>query len=194
MKLITSGFRLLLVYLVMTMKIHGQCTVTVSASTSIACSGENFTLSTTTSGCGTGLQYLWSTGDVTSSIVTSVVNQGFTQINVTYTVSVTGSTGSTTATRTVVIRPEPQFHVSNLRPSICSQDCTMILMGSNVNGIQYNYTAQQTDVTGASNGNGVIINQQLTLTGIGSGSVQYTITPRVSNCYGQPKNALVQVI
>jgi hypothetical protein len=70
----------------------------------------------------------------------------------------------------------------------------MILMGSNVNGIQYNYTAQQLDVTGASNGNGAIINQKLTLTGIGSGSVQYTITPRVSNCYGQPKTALVQVI
>lgn len=171
-----------------------QCVVTLNASTTVACSGEAFILSVSTSGCGTGLQYLWSTGDMNSSISTSVINQGNVNINAVYTVTVTGSNGTSTASKTIPIRPEPQFSITNAKPYICSQDCTLIIFNSNVAGVQYNYSAIPTDVTGAANGTGAVIKQKLNLITIGSGQVLYNVTPRIANCYGQMQSTIVQVI
>lgn len=171
-----------------------QCSVSISASTTTACSGEAFIISVTTSGCGTGLQYLWSTGDMNSSISTSVVNQTNGNINAVYTVTVTGSNGSSTASKTIPIRPEPQFSITNAKPYICSQDSTLLIFNSNVSGVQYNYTAIPTDVSGAANGTGAVVKQRLNLTTIGSGQVLYNVTPRIANCYGQMQSTLVQVI
>lgn len=171
-----------------------QCTVTLNSSTTTACSGEAFILSVTTSGCGTGLQYLWSTGDMNSSVSTSVINQTNGNINAVYTVTVTGSNGSSTASKTIAVRPEPQFSITNAKPYICSQDSTMLIFNSNVAGVQYNYTAIPTDVTGAANGTGAVVKQKLNLIAIGSGQVQYNVTPRIANCYGQMQSTIVQVL
>ncbi len=171
-----------------------QCSVSLNASTTTACSGEAFIISVTTSGCGTGLQYLWSTGDMNSSISTSVVNQTNGNINAVYTITVTGSNGSSTASKTIPIRPELQFSITNAKPYICSQDSTLLIFNSNVSGVQYNYTAIPTDVSGAANGTGAVVKQRLNLTTIGSGQVLYNVTPRIANCYGQMQSATVQVI
>lgn len=171
-----------------------QCSVSLSASTTVACSGESFIISATTSGCGTGLQYLWSTGDMTSTISTSVINQTYGNLNSVYTVTVTGSLGSTTASKSIVIRPEPQFSVFNATPSICSEDSSLIIMNSNISSVLYSYSVIQSGVTGATNGNGAVIKHKLTLTGNYNGNVLYQITPRISNCYGNPQSAVVDVI
>lgn len=171
-----------------------QCSVTLNASTTAACSGEAFIISATTSGCGTGLQYLWNTGDMNSSISTSVVNQTYVNINAVYTITVTGSAGTSTASKTIPVRPEPQFSIYNAKPYICSQDSTLIIFSSNVSGVQYNYTVVPTDVTGAANGTGAVVKQKLNLTAQGSGQVLYNVIPRIATCYGQMQSTIVQVI
>lgn len=171
-----------------------QCSVSLNASTTVACSGEAFIISVTTSGCGTGLQYLWNTGDMNSSLSTSVINQTNGNINAVYTVTVTGSAGTSTASKTIQVRPEPQFTITNSKPDICSEDSTLLIFSSSVSGVQYNYSVVPTDVTGATNGTGAVVKQKLTLTGIGSGQVIYNVTPRIAACYGQMQSTLVQVI
>ena len=80
--------------------------------------------------------------------------------------------------------------------AICSQNQTSIIL-TNPNGVPgtvFSWTANASNVTGASNGNGSSIAQTLSSSdGINTGTVIYTITPTANFCTGQPISVTVTV-
>ncbi len=80
--------------------------------------------------------------------------------------------------------------------AICSQTQTSIVL-TNPNGVPgtvFNWTANASNVTGASNGNGSSIIQTLSSSdGANNGTVVYTITPTANICTGLPISVTVTV-
>ncbi|MCI9846458.1 PKD-like domain-containing protein [Flavobacterium pectinovorum] len=87
---------------------------------------------------------------------------------------------------TINVTPTP-IAISNISSaSICSGDTTSILLSSNLPGTTFVWNVVQTNVTGASAGNGNTIVQTLTCNGNNPGQVVYMVTPITNGCEGLP--------
>ncbi|MES2285617.1 MAG: PKD-like domain-containing protein, partial [Bacteroidota bacterium] len=97
-----------------------------------------------------------------------------------------GGCSADSATTSVTIVPTPVATATPSAQSICSGAATSIVLTSLLPGTTYAWTVVQTNVSGASAGNGSSIVQTLTATGTVSGTAIYTITPTVGTCTGAP--------
>jgi gliding motility-associated-like protein len=103
-----------------------------------------------------------------------------------------GTCPGTYKTATVTVNPVTTATPS--APTICSGSAPNMTLTSPVLGTTFDWTVQQTNVSGASNvTNSNTINQVLTLIGASSGNVVYTVTPSASGCAGTPVNFTVIV-
>ena len=94
---------------------------------------------------------------------------------------------------TLTINPIPVVSATPVSQTICSDLSTGISLTSQVSGATFSWTVTQRGVTGAINGSGSFIAQQLTVTGQTPGTVTYTITPTANGCSGTPVNVAVKV-
>ena len=95
------------------------------------------------------------------------------------------------ATTIVTIKPKPV--ASCLPQLICSGQTTNLIISSTIPGSTYAWTASETGVSGAVNGSGDVISQNLFTTGLINGTVVYTIIPSFDGCDGDPINVTVTV-
>ena len=94
---------------------------------------------------------------------------------------------------TITVNPGPVATANPSTQTICSGSTTDIDLTSNVTGTIFEWTVTQTGVTGASQGTGANISQELTASGITPGSVIYNITPTAEGCEGNPIQVTVTV-
>ena len=140
------------------------------------CSGQSFSLPTTSL---EGINGTWSPAFNNSQTTT-------------YTFTPASGSGSCAATSTsmqIVINPVPV--VTAQGQNLCTGDTTNISLNSSIPGTTFSWTAVSSNVSGASNGTGNVINQVLTSSG--GGNVTYTITPTTGICTGNPVNVVVNV-
>ena len=91
---------------------------------------------------------------------------------------------SQTGSVVVSVIPVPLVNTVVSSPTICSGQPTGISLSSNVTTATYNWTITQSGVIGASLGNGSIISQILTATGVVPGTVTYSIMANEGVCQG----------
>lgn len=77
--------------------------------------------------------------------------------------------------------------------TLCSGQTTNINLTAPDTTTTFSWTATSTNVVGFSNGSGNAINQLLTYTGTGTGTVIYTITPHLNGCNGTPAIVTITV-
>jgi uncharacterized protein (TIGR02145 family) len=146
--------------------------------------GTTFTWTTTASSPNLS-GYSNGSGDL---IAQSVTNSGNTIQTVTYTVSPTAWGCPPGASQNVILTVNPEPHVTNpiLISQICSSASTSIYPQSSVANSTYTWTASGSsgNVTGYSNGSGMMIIQQLVNTGFNLETVTYQVTPIANSCYG----------
>jgi hypothetical protein len=134
------------------------------------CAGSNATLNA--SGASS---YLWSTSDVTASIVVSPAVTA--PYSVTGTDAITGCTAIATSTVTVV--PLPDINNSSLNIDICSGQAVAFTPTSTAPGATFAWTFATADagVTGMSASGSGIVNDVLVNSSAAAGIVTYIITP-----------------
>lgn len=99
--------------------------------------------------------------------------------------------GSSRTAVTLTITQEPiATFTGNL--NYCSGETTAINLQSDVVGTTFSWTIAATNVTGAANGSGTTINQNL-ITNSPSGTVTYLVTPTFNGCPGTPISITVNV-
>src|SRR5690606_12882465 len=95
----------------------------------------------------------------------------------------------------VVVKPLPSATASDV--TICSGENAQIAINANpknVVGTTFSWVATPSaNVLGSYDGNGSMINQQLTTTDANIGTVIYTITPSSNSCDGTPLNVTATV-
>jgi hypothetical protein len=173
-----------------------------SSGTATICSGGTINLPFTSNITST---YIWSatdnantTGESTTAQTTSTLNNTITSsapssTNVSYTVqptSLAGCQGSFWPV-TITVNSLPVATATPGSQTICSGSNTSISLSSSIAGTTYSWTAAPSGVTGASAGSGSLISQ--VLTSASGGTVNYTITPTVSGCTGNPITVIINV-
>jgi gliding motility-associated-like protein len=93
----------------------------------------------------------------------------------------------------VLINPSPSLTISPLQDTVCSGSAPSIALSSNVAGATFNWVVSQTNATGATNGSGSTIAQNLTNNSTTPGLVSYTITVSTGSCIGDTSIATVVV-
>ena len=181
----------------------------VTPNTNSLCSGETIDIlltsnvpgstfswtSTSPTVSGHSSSVLGSTATTISQILT--LNTGVTATGqVTYAIiaEANGCAGPTTFV-TIDVNPKPEVSVNGANPSaLCSGNTTAISFSSNVSNTIYSWTVQSvTGVSGAFNGSGASIAQQLQTTGLSSGVVVYEVIPSLNGCLGTPVLVTVNV-
>ena len=95
---------------------------------------------------------------------------------------------------TVSVNPIPDVTVSGDGQQICSSGTTNVSFESALNNTVFTWVVQSsTGVSGASNGSGSIIQQELEATGLSQGIVVYQVTPSLNGCVGTPATVTVYV-
>ena len=100
---------------------------------------------------------------------------------------------------TVTVNPTPVLTLNPQAQTLCSGTTASVLCTSNVGNTNLSWIQSSTNVSGASNGNGISVNgvytlsQALQSTTNAAGSVSYTITPSALGCVGNSEQALVTV-
>ena len=159
---------------------------TVSVNSPSVCSGASATVTATPATTGS-YTYSWTVpsgatnpGNVASFSTTAIGN---------YSLIMTDNV-STCASASVSVNVTENAIPDVLNPpslqTICSGENTGVGLLSSVAGTTFSWTVISTGVTGASAGNGIIISQVLTASGISSGTVDYTVTPTANGCVGTP--------
>ncbi len=87
---------------------------------------------------------------------------------------------------TITVKPSLLAVALPATKTICSGSSVLILLTSNIPGTTFSWIANQTNVSGASNGSNDTIAQTLTATGATQGTVIYTVTPVAGACSGLP--------
>jgi len=95
--------------------------------------------------------------------------------------------------RTVTIKPIPVVTATPTPSTICSGATTNIVLSSSPVGATFNWTATQTDISGASAGSGNTISQILTSNSNLLGTANYLITPTLDSCVGLPVSSIINV-
>lgn len=94
----------------------------------------------------------------------------------------------------VLVNPIPDLVIISNPNPICSGQNTNISFISSISATTFNWVVLSSNgITGASNGTGTIIQQNLTTTGLNQGSVTYEVTPSLNGCNGLPKTVTVLV-
>ena len=149
--------------------------------------GSTFTSGNLACGGASGVTNVWS--PATGLNVTTGNNViASPTVTTTYTVTSTEASSGcvTTDDITITVTPGPVATASPNSQIICSGQSTNIALSSVPAGATYNWTVAQSGVSGASAGNGSTISQVLSLTGLLSGTANYTITPTIGGCVGTP--------
>jgi hypothetical protein len=130
------------------------------------------------------------------AIVDTPVNTGNTIGYVTYTITpqVNGCNGSP-VNYVVTVLPVPT--ADGLDVTICSGQNAVVNINTNpanVSGTTFSWIVlPSANVLGAINGNGSLINQNLSLTDFNTGTVTYQITPAANGCNGPIRNIVVTI-
>lgn len=106
--------------------------------------------------------------------------------------SINGCSGLTIKVA-ITVNPIPQITANPDKETICSGGETNISLASNVGTTTFDWTVNQTGVTGALSGSGSTIEQTLTTRELKEGLAEYTITPKVNGCLGTQKSVIVKV-
>ena len=77
--------------------------------------------------------------------------------------------------------------------TICSGNPIQLVLAATSANATFSWTATSSDVTGFGPGSGSIINQTLSYAGTSSGTVIYTVLPKVGSCEGVPLTITVTV-
>ncbi|CAG0993142.1 Xyloglucanase Xgh74A [Flavobacteriales bacterium] len=129
-----------------------------------------------------------------STISQTLTATGGTNGTATYTITPTANgCAGTPITVVVTVKPNPVATATPPDDSICSGETVNINLSSNVGGTSFAWTVTQTNVTGASNGNGSVISQTLNTVMQSSGTAVYTATPTANACVGSPITITVVV-
>ena len=165
------------------------------------CSGDQTNISLTSSPAGSSFSWTVAQNQVTGAFngIGNTINQ---TLNAT-------STGTGTATYSVTpsangcpgipsevvitIGSNPIVTATPTSEILCSGSTTGITFTSVPAGASFNWTVNQSGVTGGVAGTGSAINHTLNTTGAAQGTVTYTITPSVGTCVGLPIDVTVTV-
>jgi hypothetical protein len=176
----------------------------VNAASQEICSGQTTSIAISTSKNVAGTTFSWTASPANATGASggsgTSINQTLTATTtsngtVTYAITPTanGCTG-TTINPVATVKPTPTVNVNNSLPSICSGDATSISMSTNgVAGTVLSWTVSQLNVSGAANGSGSSIIQNLSATSNIAGSAAYTVVPTANGCTGSSGNATVTV-
>jgi gliding motility-associated-like protein len=111
---------------------------------------------------------------------------------ITYQVIGTTAGGCTSSESvTITVNPIPSVTPTVSATSICTNETVNIVLNG-PSGTSYNWTVNQTNVTGASNGSGNVISHTL-LAPNSNGTVIYTITPTLNGCDGPSQTVTITV-
>ena len=177
---------------VVTINVNPKPVLTATPTATSICSGQSASIALSSSIVGT--TYSWT---VTQSGVTGASNGSGSSINqiltasgtsngiATYTIKPTfnGCDGDDVVV-TINVNPKPVLTATPIATSICSGENAEISLSSNIVGTTYSWTVVQSNVTGATNGSGSVINQTLSSIGVLSGTATYTIKPTFNGCDG----------
>ncbi len=184
-----------------TVNVNSAPVATASPSTQSICSGNTTSVALSSSIGGTTYSWTVSQSGVSgaspgngSTISQTLSTTGSTTGTAVYTVTPTagGCVGSP-ITVTIVVNPVPNATATPSTQIICSGGITSIALSSNVSTASFNWSINQSGVTGGAPGSGSSISQTLATTGSTSGTAVYTITPSTVNCTGTPITATVTV-
>ena len=117
-----------------------------------------------------------------------------------YTVTGTGANGCESSTQFEVIQDNSvDLFLALSQPEICTGEAVNLSINSS-NATDFNWTVIQNGATGASNGTasnngfGASISEVLTITGVGNGTVDYTVEPVLGPCIGEAQIVSVTVL
>ncbi|WP_118949712.1 T9SS type A sorting domain-containing protein [Taibaiella helva] len=110
-----------------------------------------------------------------------------------YAITATASGCSTTIRDTVTVRPLPATTITPSSQNLCSGAATSLALSSPVSGATFIWTVTQTNVSGATAGNGATIAQNLTATTSANGTATYTVKAAANGCNGANATATVTV-
>jgi gliding motility-associated-like protein len=165
------------------------------------CSGDQTNIALTSSPAGSSFSWTVAQNQVTgafnglgNTIAQTLSGTGTGTGTATYTVtpSASGCPGIPSDV-VITIGSNPTVTATPTSEILCSGSTTGITLTSVPAGATFDWTINQTGVTGAVAGTGSAINQTLNTTGAAQGTVTYTITPSVGTCVGLPIDVTVTV-
>ncbi len=149
------------------------------------CSGTTHTFD---AGACVGCTYIWA--DLTHGLPNIGTGSTYTTgTAATYMVTKSSAQGCIARDTAILnVFPTPVITTFPLTQTICSGSTTNITLTANQPGTSFTWTATLSsgNITGFSNGSGVVINQLLTNLLATPGTVSYTITPALGSCTGMP--------
>ena len=117
-----------------------------------------------------------------------------------YTVTGAGANGCESTAEIEVIQDNSvDLFLALSQPEICTGEAVNLSINSS-NATDFNWTVIQNGATGASNGTasnngfGASISEVLTITGVGNGTVDYTVEPILGGCVGTAQIVTVTVL
>jgi hypothetical protein len=129
-----------------------------------------------------------------TSIAQTLTASGTVPGKVIYTITATANGCTSNPVRdTVTVNPLPATTATPGTQTICSGAASSIALSSPVSGATFSWTATQTNVTGATAGNGSSISQILTATTAAPGTANYTVHATANGCPGANAPATVTV-
>ena len=176
-----------------TASISGGTTICNGASTSISFTGTPNATVTYNINSGTSqtvvLDGLGSATVPTGNLTTTTTYQ---LISITSSGPLSCSKGLT-GSAVINVIPIPIVNSAVTSATICSGQRTGITLSSNVATATFNWTVTQSGVSGASAGSGTTISQNLTATGVVSGTVIYSVTANQGSCQGPAATITITV-
>ncbi len=175
--------------------------VVATPSTQTLCSGSatNIELSSLT----TGTTYNWTV--VQDGVIGAIAGNGE---NIVQTLTATGpNSGTVTYTITpiangcvgepinvtIIVNAIPIATATPTSQTVCSGSTTNIVLSSESTDTTFTWTVVQNGVTGAIDGSGELIAQNLFASGPNAGTAIYTITPVANGCTGEPITVTITV-
>jgi gliding motility-associated-like protein len=132
------------------------------------------------------------TGNVIAQILNTVTNSSGEAVYA-ITPSVNGCRGITT-TISIIVNPIPVAIVNPaVGQTLCSGQTTAISFSSPVVNTVFNWTVNQTNLTGTSPSSGITIAQTLSVILPSVGTANYEVTPTSNGCFGTPVQVSVNV-
>lgn len=98
-----------------------------------------------------------------------------------------------TGTATVIVKPKPVVTLNTSNSTICSGSGVTITPSSVPTGAAFSWTVQNVNTTGANNGSGTVIADNLSTTGTTAGTTTYTVTGTLNGCVSDPVNSAITV-
>lgn len=99
----------------------------------------------------------------------------------------------------ITVYPKPTMSYTITDNTLCSGSAVSINLDSPYSGVTFDWTVTQNGVSGAinqanvANSSSAEITNVLTATGTNSGTVTYTVIPKLGSCYGNPQSIVVNV-